>query len=160
MTHDPFIKPLIAHLNFIEGPPVCVKRSEAKSFIWSYANGSRAVIVTSRPRAFANCRIVESHVINFNQPDDYAPKAWRTWCNAARSEVEVRLSQLQATERLVAKLACDNPTQLDLKKAFTALGRCVLVLPRGEKWGLVQRNQGGKVSYYVRKVENGLEKSE
>lgn len=156
MTHDPFIKPLIAHLNYIEGPAPCIKRIESGSFIWSCSHETRAVLVCKRVRAFANCNIIDSHVINFNQPDDYAPGAWRTWCKAATSDIEVRLSCLQAPELLVARLACENPTQLDLKKAFTLLGRCVFVTPQGEKWALSRVLRLGKSTYYVRKVEYAL----
>lgn len=147
MSRDPFIKPLLAQLYFLEGPAPAIKRVEAGSHIWSYRSETRAVIVAKRPRSFANCTIKDSRLIDYHQPDDYEPKAWSSWCNEKRPAVEVRITQLQAPQRLAAEVAIGSTDERDWKKAFTELGTCVLVARDGRRMMLSARTFRGVTRY-------------
>jgi hypothetical protein len=153
MTRDPFIKPLIAQLYYLEGPSPCIKRVEAQAYVWSYRGENLAVVVSKRVRQFANCKIVESRTIDFNQPDDYDPKEWRAWCNEKHPTIEVRISTLQAAQRLAAEVAMSSRNESEWKKAFTELGSCILVGLDGRRMRLSARTCRGVTRYALVDIE-------
>ena len=81
-TRDPHIPRKFCYLLRIEGPPEVVQAAVARRAVWKHSRKRRAIIISASPREISGCKTTRE-LIDYNQPEQYKPREWKSWCNQA-----------------------------------------------------------------------------